>query len=204
MKNHYLIYLVIFLLNIQLIASEKSDWLKDISESIRQTFPNLEHNPNERAHYRYAPYRFITPLTLAIIYEDIKAVNALIGLGAKANLEGENYMYDVSKYRTASAFALGEILRKAGAPINELKDNETPLHNAVGCRDTELVEYLIAIGADPSMPNAHGYNALELAYFMQKRDIDNKGKTPLQIKNLGDIIKMLETAKMKKIKQAKS
>lgn len=122
------------------------------------------------AHVDYQEYAEGTPLIYAV--EQPEALSLLLSTGADVNLElppgGETALHAAA---IANAGEAARILIHAGADVNARVNSgvgthllgggaklwgETPLHFAAAYADRELIEALLAAGADPTLPNEHG------------------------------------------------
>jgi ankyrin repeat protein len=66
---------------------------------------------------------------------------------------------------------VAELLLAAGADVNDAVPAAAPIHGAVMGRSAELVTWLLAHGADPSVPDHQGRSARRLAEAMGDPDL---------------------------------
>ncbi len=106
----------------------------------------LEHGANIEARVMKGGVAGYTPLMLAIVNEDINTVRNLIALGARVGIEGIVQETDLSQ-----------------AEPNVIPEVATPLQMAVGSKQIELVQLLLAAGAPVEQRGPGGYTALMTA-----------------------------------------
>jgi ankyrin repeat protein len=66
---------------------------------------------------------------------------------------------------------VAELLLAAGADVNDAAPAAAPIHGAVMGRSAELVTWLLAHGADPSVPDHEGRSARQLAEAMGRHNL---------------------------------
>ena len=66
---------------------------------------------------------------------------------------------------------IGELLLAHGAGVNDAAQAAAPIHGAVMGGHPEMVTWLVAMGADPSLPDHAGRGARELAGAMGRPDL---------------------------------
>ena len=66
---------------------------------------------------------------------------------------------------------VAQLLVAAGAGVNDATEAAAPIHGAVMGRSEELVTWLLAQGADPSLPDFQGRTAAQLAEEMGQTDL---------------------------------
>ena len=104
-----------------------------------------------------------TPLDYAITTEHLKTADLLRKHGGKSGAE--------DSIRIASMFGNIEAIKKhldSGADVNVKNDEDgrTPLHYAVYKGHKEIVELLIANGADVNAKSEDGYTPLDVAIHL--------------------------------------
>ena len=113
----------------------------------------------------HAPDGF-TPVALAAFFGQPAAVKALIAAGADVNAAAKNPL-QVAALHAAVAGGKLEIVKavlEAGADPNaQQQSGFRPIHEAGTKANRALAELLLAHGADPSLPNDAGTNAIDLA-----------------------------------------
>ena len=123
----------------------------------------LKSNPARVSEH--APDGF-TPVALAAFFGQPAAVKALIAAGADVNAAAKNAL-KVQALHAAVAGRNLEIVKavlEAGADPNaQQQAGFRPIHEAGTNANRALAELLIAHGADPSLPNDDGKNAIDLA-----------------------------------------
>jgi uncharacterized protein len=113
----------------------------------------------------HAPDGF-TPVALAAFFGQPAAAKALIAAGADVNAAAKNPL-KVAALHAAVAGGKLEIVKavlEAGADPNaQQQSGFRPIHEAGMKANRALAELLLAHGADPSLPNDAGTNAIDLA-----------------------------------------
>ena len=104
------------------------------------------------------------PIQFAV-YRCLHCVSLLLAAGADVNASTKNSMTALHYAAEASAefkpLQFVETLVAAGAKVNaQICDGRTALHFALEEDNQDVAEYLIKHGADPSILDAHGNNAL--------------------------------------------
>jgi uncharacterized protein len=66
---------------------------------------------------------------------------------------------------------VAELLLAAGAGVNDAAPSAAPIHGAVMGRSPELIEWLLAHGADPAAPDYDGRSARQLAEAMHAPEL---------------------------------
>lgn len=175
--------LTITLSNIQIYCSlDIESLLNDIPVSIKKQFDNLAKDPNQEKEIllksSYMLNSFVlkmagfdenlpttTPLAEAINIYNVKAVNALLKFGANANLQGRDYIAQLTDYLNDECLVIAQLLKKAGASFDK-QDNlgQTPLMKAAKNGNSKLVKLLLEMGADIHKTDLYFMNALKYAY----------------------------------------
>ena len=113
----------------------------------------------------YAPDGF-TPVALAAFFGQPAAVRALIAAGADVNAPAKNPLKVAALHAAVAGGKLEivEALLRAGAnPNAQQQQGFRPIHEAGTRANRALAELLLSHGADPSLPNDTGTNAIDLA-----------------------------------------
>lgn len=80
--------------------------------------------------------------------------------------------------KASMASAQARVMRGADPSARDVTNGDTPLHLAAWARNAEKVEFLLALGANPNVPNAKGHTPLhqvirrcsvECAYLMMEQ-----------------------------------
>ena len=66
---------------------------------------------------------------------------------------------------------IADLLLAAGAGVNDAAPAAAPIHGAVMGRSAEMISWLLARGADPSVPEYEGRSAPQLAQAMGRPDL---------------------------------
>ena len=66
---------------------------------------------------------------------------------------------------------IADLLLAAGAGVNDAAPAAAPIHGAVMGRSAEMISWLLAHGADPSIPDFEGRSAPRLAEVMGRPDL---------------------------------
>ncbi|WP_373531846.1 ankyrin repeat domain-containing protein [Vampirovibrio sp.] len=114
-----------------------------------------------------------TPLALAVKCDNVEAVKSLIDAGADVNLPEYSYWTDdIPIYAVRSAEVL-KLLVKAGVDIERKKDGNTPIKHYTQCDRIDLVEGLIAAGANLNARDDNGWTAAKWAKYFNYKKIYN-------------------------------
>jgi len=119
-----------------------------------------------------------TALSLAVLSGHYEMTKLLIERGANLNMAN---MRSESPLHQAAAMGYGVLVRllveEGGAYVDaEDECGDTPLHFAVREDKVEIVEYLLAVGADPDHENQDEESATELAEMVGSPAIKNAFK----------------------------
>jgi ankyrin repeat protein len=113
----------------------------------------------------YAPDGF-TPLGLAAFFGHVEVAHALLHAGADVNAASHNAL-KVAPLHSAVASRqtdLSRLLVEHGADVNAKQQEDfTPLMEAAQNGDLEIVNLLLASGADPQVVKSGGQTALDIA-----------------------------------------
>ena len=107
----------------------------------------------------------LTPLMVSIKFDKLEAAKYLLEKGANESLKTtEGKLSPLSIASAVGSVAAIEMLLSHGCSIDS-RDNggDTPLMHAARCGNTEVVEYLLAQGADPLLQNNLELGLLHLA-----------------------------------------
>ena len=105
---------------------------------------------------------------------DVARIRALLQSGASANVSdaaGWTPLHFAAQARSALA---AELLIRAGAAVDPLDDHgNSPLVRAVfeSRGDEQVIEVLLAAGADPHRQNRYGVSPLSLAHTIENYDV---------------------------------
>lgn len=113
-----------------------------LTDNIINQFSNLEKDPNQVNQDNR------TALGEAIFLDDLNAVKALLKLGARADLKGQNHLLDVVLHDKKNQIPIATLLINAGAPLNQETNSTNPLLAAIRATKKELVKLLVENGAD--------------------------------------------------------
>ena len=109
-----------------------------------------------------------TPLMVAAVNGNLKTAEVLLDKGA--NPIARDTSYDAAPIHFASwsnHIEIVKLLLSRGVDVNLVNghNGETPLHHAVSAESVafELIEFLLANGADPSIRNKDGKTPLDIA-----------------------------------------
>lgn len=114
-----------------------------------------------------------TPLTMAAAGGRTEVVKTLLAGGADPNFKemGECPALHCAVYNGVDGTEMAKALFKAGADINEIYEDRTPLMIAVTTDNNELVKFLLDAGADPNLKSSEGLTALTIAKVRENTDI---------------------------------
>lgn len=116
-----------------------------------------------------------TPLMYAVIREKVAMIPDLVSHGANLNwLTDSGHTPVTIAVRDNHTDTAKKLLSFRGVDVNviPLYDGRAPLHHAVSWSNAELVELLIAYGADPHIrDNVNGLTALDYARYFNDRKI---------------------------------
>lgn len=107
-----------------------------------------------------------TPLHSAVQHNLLDVVSRLLERGAKVDAESDSGETPLS---FAKSTEVASLLIRKGANPNGVSALTTPLHNAAFYGRTEIVDYLIAQGAEINRTNKHGDTPLHEAAFGYSR-----------------------------------
>ena len=102
-----------------------------------------------------------TPLTAALYWGSDEVTDYLLGLGAKMNLGDDIPLLEAS--RNGYKVTVRRFLREGASLKEQDESGRTALHFAVLGGETEVVEMLLAAGADPDIPDKNGTTPFLLA-----------------------------------------
>lgn len=106
-----------------------------------------------------------TLLHLAVFFGHTPLSGFLIGHGADLDAVSRNPMANTPLHSAVAGrrIAASKLLLEAGAAVNAQAQNLTPLHLAAHAGHGQLVELLLAFGADTKVRDAQGHTAAALA-----------------------------------------
>jgi uncharacterized protein len=113
----------------------------------------------------HAPDGF-TPVALAAFFGQPAAVNALIAAGADVNAAAKNPLKVAALHAAVAGGKLDivkAVLEAGGDPNAQQQSGFRPIHEAGTKANRALAELLLTHGADPSLANDAGVNAIDLA-----------------------------------------
>lgn len=115
-----------------------------------------------------------TDLHYAALEDRVSDVARLLAAGEKVDAQDEHRFTPLHFAAQQQSLASAKLLVEAGAPVNvQNVHGNSPLWTAVFSSQgsIELVELLVASGADSRMTNAAGRTVLELAQSMGSQEI---------------------------------